>query len=126
MKRAKGSREIRHSYRVGSRILLAALLCCSLFLLAGVQDVLAGTVSGANVSYTTDADFDQGTLVNVNHDVVPDQIQLNEAVTTFPFINVAASNRGTILRIDVNTGAIIGEYYTSPHGMGKNPSRMGL
>ena len=104
MKKARGSKKIRNSHRVDSRVLLATVLFCSLLMLINVQDVLAGTVSGANVSYTTDADFDQGTLVNVNHDVVPDQLQLNEIVSTFPFINVAASNRGTILRIDVNTG----------------------
>lgn len=123
MKKAKGSKKIGNSYRVDSRVLAAGVLFCSLLILVGIHDVLAGTVSGANVSYTTDADFDEGTLVNVNHDVVHDQLQLNEIVTPFPFINVAASNRGTILRIDVNTGAIIGEYYTSPNGMQRNPSR---
>jgi len=123
MKRAKRSNKIGNAYRVISHVLTATVFCYSLLMLVGIHDVLAGTVSGTNVSYTTDADFDQGTLVNVNHDVVHDQIQLNESVTPFPFINVAASARGTIIRIDVNTGAILGEYYTSPNGMGRNPSR---
>jgi len=123
MKRARGFNKIGNSSRVISRVLTITLFFCALLMLISVQGALAGTVSGINVSYTADADFNQGTLVNVNHDVVHDQIQLNEIVTTFPFINVAASERGTILRIDVNTGAIIGEYLTAPNNMSKNPSR---
>lgn len=75
------------------------------------------------MAYTTDADFDQGTLLNVNHTAVHDQLQLNQATTPFPFVNIAVSARGTMVRIDVNTGAILGEYLTAPDGMGRNPSR---
>ncbi|MEW6486893.1 MAG: hypothetical protein AB1578_03140 [Thermodesulfobacteriota bacterium] len=84
---------------------------------------LAGSPAGADVTYTLDADFDQGTLVNVNHDI-PDQLQLNTVTGgTFPFINVAASDRGTIVRIDTVTGAVVGEYWSAPQPMAKNPSR---
>jgi len=38
-------------------------------------------------------------------------------------VYIAASARGTIVRIDVNTGAIEGEYLTAPTGMGRDPSR---
>ncbi|MBI4650520.1 hypothetical protein HY745_04380 [Candidatus Desantisbacteria bacterium] len=82
------------------------------------------SVSGANVNYTVDADFDQGVLFNVNHDAPnSNQLQLNVTTTPFPIVNIAASARGTVVRIDVNTGAILGEYLTSPDGMGRNPSR---
>jgi hypothetical protein len=74
-------------------------------------------------TYTLDADFDEGTLLNVNHDPNHDQLQLNQVTTPFPFVNIACSNRGTIVRIDVNTGQILGEYLTAPNGMGRNPSR---
>jgi choice-of-anchor A domain-containing protein len=73
--------------------------------------------------YSSDADFDQGTLLNVNHDVVHGQLQLNQATSPFPFVNIAISGRGTIARIDVNSGAILGEYQTAPDGMGRDPSR---
>lgn len=73
-------------------------------------------------AYTLDADFDEGTLLNVNHDV-PDQLQLNQVTTPFPFVNIACSARGTAVRIDVNTGTILGEYLTAPDGMGRDPSR---
>ena len=76
-------------------------------------------------TFTTDADFDQGMLMNVNHGVPnTDQLQLNDVIlASFPFINVAASARGTVVRIDVNTGEVLGEYRSAPLGMGTNPSR---
>jgi len=81
-------------------------------------------VAGADRTYTTDADFDQGTLVDVNHDAPDnDQLQLDKVTTFFPFVNIAASARGTTIRIDVNTGQILGEYLTAPNGMARNPSR---
>ena len=61
-------------------------------------------------TYTYDADFAEGELVNINFDDVPDQLQLNHTITPFPFVWVACSYRGTIVRIDANTGQILGEY----------------
>ncbi len=82
---------------------------------------------GASVcsyTYTTDADFDLGLLFNVNHQSPNnDQLQLNIGTASLPFVNVACSNRGTLVRIDVNTGVILGEYFTAPNNMGRDPSR---
>jgi hypothetical protein len=72
--------------------------------------------------FTLNADLDEGILVNVNRDV-PDQLQLSRISAPFPFVNIACSARGTIVRIDVNTGAILGEYLTAPDDMGRNPLR---
>jgi streptogramin lyase len=84
----------------------------------------AVAVAGGDKLYTTDADFDQGTLVDVNHDSPNnDQLQLDKVTTPFPFVNVAASGRGTAIRINVNTGQIVGEYRTAPAGQAANPSR---
>jgi DNA-binding beta-propeller fold protein YncE len=75
-------------------------------------------------TWTLDADFDEGTLVNLNHDPNHDQIQLYDGDTKpFPFINIAASGRGTVVRIDTNTGEVVGEYKTAPEGRGLSPSR---
>ena len=75
-------------------------------------------------TYTLDADFDEGILTNVNHDPPNgDQLQLSEVTEPFPFINVAASMRGTMVRINTDTGEIIGEYRTAPEGRGLDPSR---
>jgi hypothetical protein len=81
-------------------------------------------VVGADATYTTDADVDQSTLVSVNHDApYNDQLQLDSPAEPFPFINVAASGRGTVVRVNTETGEIVGEYRTAPEGRGLNPSR---
>ncbi|MGH8881052.1 MAG: hypothetical protein ACRD0P_27480, partial [Stackebrandtia sp.] len=84
----------------------------------------AAVVPGTNVLYTLDADFDQGVLQDVNHNAPNNnQLQLNRTSVFFPFVNIAASARGTMVRIDVNSGAIVGEWWSAPDGRGRNPSR---
>lgn len=105
---------------------LIMVICLMVGLVAIGQSDGAATaqVIGVNVLYTTDADFDRGTLVSVNHDAPNnDQLQLDQPTVPFPFINVAASGRGTVVRIHTETGEIIGEYRTAPEGRGLNPSR---
>lgn len=43
--------------------------------------------------------------------------------TFFNFIWIALSGRGTIAKVDVNTGEVKGEYLSAPHGRGRDPSR---
>ena len=94
------------------------------FALAGLAMLCAAETAGAvTKTWTLNAEFDEGVLFNVNHTDVADQLQLNQTTRPFPFVNIACSQRGTIVRIDVNTGAILGEYFTAPNGMGRNPSR---
>lgn len=81
-------------------------------------------VAGTNVLYTVDADFDEGVLRDVNHDAPNnDQLQLDRTSVFFPYVNIAASGRGTMVRIDVNTGETVGEWFSAPSGRGRNPSR---
>jgi len=90
---------------------------------------LAGTATmqggGIDVTYTTGADFERGTLVNVDRSApYTDQLRLNLQTTRpFPFVNVAASGRGTLVRINADTGEVLGEYRSSPQGRGGDPSR---
>lgn len=87
---------------------------------------LAAAASAQSRTYTTDADFSEGTLLNVNFDAPnSDQLQLNSVAKTapLPFVNVPATLRGTIVRIDVNTEQVIGEYRTAPNGELRGPSR---
>ena len=100
-----------------------SLVACKGVLAALLVIMLAVPVWSQTRTYTLDADFDEGTLINVNHDAVADQLQLNETARPFPFVYIACSGRGTAVRIDVETGQILGEYFTSPSGMGRNPSR---
>jgi hypothetical protein len=83
-------------------------------------------------TYTSDADFDfndstnKSTLDNVNHNSPNNnQLQLNgpTETTTLPYIWVACSTRGTIVKIDTTTGIVLGEYLSAPAGRGRDPSR---
>ncbi len=99
----------------GPRAGLSAALCALL---------LGAVATAQSREYTTDADFDEGILLNVNHDAPNnDQLQLGTEATPFPFISVANSGNGTMVRIDVQTGQILGEYRTAPEGEATDPSR---
>ncbi|MCS7338926.1 MAG: Ig-like domain-containing protein, partial [Verrucomicrobiae bacterium] len=65
-------------------------------------------------TWTYDADFEEGVLMNVNYEEVPDQLQLNRTIEPFPYVWIACSGRGTIVRIDAMTGEVLGEYRTGP------------
>jgi len=73
-------------------------------------------------TWTTDADFDHGNLNNVVHSV-PDQLQLDDRTRPFNFIWVAVSTKGTTVKINTDTGQILGEYRTAPEGQPTDPSR---
>ncbi|NIM95390.1 MAG: hypothetical protein GTO18_16970 [Anaerolineales bacterium] len=108
----------------GFLLIVAICLVVSLLAFGQLDGTAAAPVTGVNVLYTTDADFDQGTLVSVNHDAPNnDQLQLDSPTEPFPFINVAASGRGTVVRANTETGEIVGEYRTAPEGRGLDPSR---
>jgi uncharacterized repeat protein (TIGR01451 family) len=83
-------------------ILIVALLAC-------------GVVSGADGSanYTSDPDFDTGTLVGVENEPVTNQIQLTPAPEEIEFIWVPNTNEGTISKINTRTGAEVASYRTS-------------
>lgn len=101
-----------------TRLMVIIGLICVIGVLGSVP------ASAQTHTYTLDADFDEGALINVNHDSPDnDQLQLNKEVKPFPFINIAASGKGTVVRINTITGEVLGEFWSSPSGMGKNPSR---
>ena len=81
-------------------------------------------VQGSVVEYTDDVDFASGTSVNLNHDDVHGQLQLDSTPKAFNFIWVACSGRGTIVKVDTLTGTVLGEYRSHPSNRGGgNPSR---
>ena len=71
-------------------------------------------------TYTTNQDFDRGTLKGVNHEEVPDQLQLNKYAEVFPYIWIANAAESTVSKIDTRTGKEVGRYAT---GVAGNPSR---
>ncbi|MBZ4421853.1 RHS repeat-associated core domain-containing protein [Myxococcus sp. RHSTA-1-4] len=60
-------------------------------------------------------------LINVVRD--GNQLRLDNTTNAFNFIWVAVSTKGTVLKFNTATGQILGEYYTSPTGQPKDPSR---
>ncbi|MCP4688858.1 MAG: hypothetical protein GY859_12460, partial [Desulfobacterales bacterium] len=84
------------------------------------ESVAVEVIEGCH--YTFDADFDGGVLVNVEHETVHDQLQLDAGVDILPFIWVANSDEGNVSKINTLTGKELGRYCTGPT-TGTNPSR---
>lgn len=103
--------------------------CAALMLAAACLSGFSKEVHADEHTWTLDADFDEGTIINLNHDPNHDQLQLNELAKPFRYINVPASARGTVVRVvtdsdsGVPEGTIVGEYRTAPENRGLNPSR---
>ena len=104
---AKSRKEV---CRVFAMVLGAAVLCAAL----GVQ--------GAQKVYTTDGDFDEGTLTGVEHLTAHDQLQIAGGISTLPYIWVPNENE-TVSKIDTATGRELARYKTGPDGFDGEPSR---
>ena len=103
--------------------LLLMALVALMFVAALAVDTRSTYAVVFSRTYTLDADFDEGTLINVVHDP-SDQLQLDETTEAFNFIWVAVSTKGTAVKIDTQTGAVLGEYRTTPQNQSLgNPSR---
>ncbi len=94
--------------------------------LATVGLMCAHAAAAQTRTFTDDADFDTGVLETVNHTAVHDQLQLDVATPSFSILWIANSARGTLVRIDATTGAVLGEYRTAPLGRLRNPSRTAI
>ena len=73
-------------------------------------------------TFSTTADFNGAGTTALNVATTGDEVKLTPSYT-FPFVWMPASGRGTIVKIDAATGAVAGEYWSSPAGMARNPSR---
>ena len=73
-------------------------------------------------TYTTDQDFMEGQLFTAL-EVTNGEVMLRSKIEAFHNIWVAVSSKGTIVRIDTDTGEIKGEYKSAPDGEPLNPSR---
>ena len=108
------------------RLTIGALAVMTALVLFGAASATSAPVVGTDVLYTLDADFDQGTLVNVNHDAPNNnQLQLNTPSGTFPFIWIALSQRCTIAKINTDDRR---DPRRVPHDLrrrGLQPSRRG-
>jgi RHS repeat-associated protein/uncharacterized repeat protein (TIGR01451 family) len=73
-------------------------------------------------SFIVSADFNQGEGINIGRDEYNHLHIVNE-IKPFNFIWVAVSSKGTIVKIDTDTGKILGEFLSAPEGQPRNPSR---
>ncbi len=77
-------------------------------------------------TYSNDSDFDEGISTGLNHDVIHDQLQINNSVTNinYHFIWVPNTNLGTVSKVDTRTGNEEGRYRVNSNtAHGGNPSR---
>jgi hypothetical protein len=87
-------------------------------LLMGVSLLAATGAQAASTTYTSDSQFDLGTLLNVNHNAPNnDQLQLNITGTGFPILWVANAGEHTLSKIDTtqigaSPGREMARYYT--------------
>lgn len=112
--------------RLAIGVTLAVLGAVAVTLRGPVLD--AADFIGANKTYTTDADFDLGTLFNTNHDAPNNnQLQLNAELTTLPFMWIANAGEDTVSKIDTTTGREVARYRTGhgPAGQAGHVSHLG-
>ncbi|MCX7749286.1 MAG: S-layer homology domain-containing protein, partial [Clostridia bacterium] len=86
------------------------------------SDTMEVNVSAIHKIYTLDEDFNEGRKINLSNSI-KDQLQLDETTKVVNYIWVAVSSKGTVVKINTDTGKVEGEYWTSPQGEPKDPSR---
>jgi streptogramin lyase len=103
------------------KIFISVLLVVVMVLALASAAALADG-SPAGKSYDSAADFGEGERINI---VVNEEgsIALDETTKAFNFIWIANSSKGTVMKINTDTCEVVGEYWTSPQGQGRNPSR---
>lgn len=72
--------------------------------------------------YSNTADLTEGESVNLARDEF-NHLHLDNEATPFNFIWVAVSSKGTVVKLDTDNGQVLGEYFSSPAGQPKDPSR---
>lgn len=88
---------------------IKVILSFGVFVVALVSLVLFSTASVNARIYTTDADFDEGILVGVEHETVHDQLQLTQVPITLSYIWVP-NKYCTVSKVNTETGDELGRY----------------
>ena len=76
--------------------------------------IAGASILGAQVKIWTDsADFDEGTLFNLNHDPPNDnQLQISSQINAFPIMWIANAGEDTVAKINTNSNLVIAKYRT--------------
>lgn len=110
---------------ISKKPLMIYLICALLISVFFLNVASASLVQPSHQrTYTIDADFNEGTLVGVEHDTIHDQLQLSKTNTTLPFIWVPSQD-GTVSKLNTINGQELGRYRIAPTNLpvGGNPSR---
>jgi len=86
-----------------------------------ITTVITSSAIALGGTYTTDADFEQGTLNGLAYG--GNQLQLGGESSVPPFIWVPNDAEGSVSKVDTRTGREIGRYRTCPAGITGLPSR---
>lgn len=99
-----------------------AFAAATLLLLSATMAANAASFAASTTTYSTTAEFDAGTGLNLTS--AGDELRLDDSTVPFGFIWVAVSSKNTIVKINTDTGAVVGEYRSAPQSSGKgDPSR---
>ncbi|MFC1634239.1 hypothetical protein ACFL5Z_05305 [Planctomycetota bacterium] len=99
------------------------VVCLAMVTAAFMAVSFLGPATVSARTYTTDADFDEGALVGVEHETVHDQLQLSKEAVTLPFIWVPNQGEGTVSKVDTVTGDELGRYRVGSASDFCSPSR---
>jgi DNA-binding beta-propeller fold protein YncE len=119
------------------RLTISTILVLAMITLIGTNIVVSSTASEriTRATFTTCADFTSVQssgigIVDASSKDCKDlsgntdaQLQLPPPPPVFDFIWIALSVRGTIVKVNTETGKILGEYLSAPDGRSRNPSR---
>jgi len=97
-------------------------LACSLAAILAISAF--GQVTTATKKYTTTADFNLGTIFNLDTST-PDQLQISAVTTTFNVMWVAHAGEDTISKVDTTNGRELARYKTWFTGSGPYPTHLG-
>lgn len=84
---------------------LALLLILSIVVITSSASAIESKV------YTTNNDFDEGTMIGVNH-AIADQLQLDDNPSTYPSMWIANAGEDTLSKFDTDTGEELARYRT--------------
>lgn len=90
-------------------------------LINGILTITSNPQNCQSRTFTSSADFLEGSIQSLTS--TGGRLQFSGPVEMQPYLNVACSVRGTLLRINVDDGSYVGQFLTSPEGMQRDPSR---
>ena len=93
-------------------IILLVVLGFSPFLLLNSISTASANPGEVSKTFTFSTDFEEGELIGVECDSIPDQLQLSEETSTFSYLWIANAGEDTLSKWDTETNTEIARYNT--------------